>query len=163
MAGLFSIDARAFKFAAKPIIVKTLTESHREYLNRSGGLVRKYAQRSMRKGRISKRSGTRLRSKPNQPPRYFSGELRKLIFYRITPDNRAVYIEPRRFPTSKVADVLETGGRTTISDWVPGQGPQVRSVTIQPRPYMNPARDKIEPTLSRIWEDSFRKKRAGRF
>lgn len=163
-APFFRVDVRNFRFALKPVLIKTLTEAHREYLNRAGGFVKKYAERSMRRGSVSKRTGRRLRSKPGRPPRKYRGDLVTTMHYRIAPNNRSVAIRPKRYPGSKVADILEAGGRTTIYDYDPSVGAGIeRPVTLAPRPYMNPAKEKVEPTLAKIWEDSFRIKRRGRF
>lgn len=159
------VSTRNFRFAEKPIYIKTLTESHREFLNRSGGFVRKVAERSMRRGKISKRNGKKLHAPANVAPRYWGdAKLRRSIAFRITPDNRSVYIQPTRWPGSKVPDILETGGRSYYEEFDEASRRWVkRPVNVKPHPYMNPAREKLQPTMRKIWEDSFRLKRRGRF
>lgn len=154
-------ELRHWRFALKPVLLKTETESNREYLTRAGAFIRKVEQRSMRKGTNSRRNGLPLRSKPNRPPKYWGdAKIRRSIAFHITSDSRSVIVSPKRWPGSRVVDILETGGRTTIYD--PERRAEV-PVTIANREYAEPARKAWEPKSRSAWEDSFRLKRRGRF
>jgi hypothetical protein len=87
-------------------------------------------------------------SRPGEPPRSQTGLLKQFLFFGWDPSTRSVVVGPARLnkPTN-APRVLEYGGIVTIRG---------RSVTIFPRPYMEPAYQLEKKNLVEVWRDSVR-------
>jgi hypothetical protein len=114
----------------------------------------------------------RLRSEPGQPPRYYTGLIRKHVYFQADPVTMSVVTGPAALPGIKqtdTLDLLEHGGTRVeeVGEWVlfyvKGRKTvrlanfQTRSVRYEARPFMAPAQDKAVGFLvPQVWEDSLR-------
>ena len=109
------------------------------------------------KKRLLKPTQARKTSKPGESPVSRTGTLKNLIFYELDPV-RGVVIGPVQFKgQSKGAKALEYGGRTTVKD----KGKK-KPVTIEARPFMQPAFEKVKETLPDKWRRAREKFANGR-
>lgn len=99
--------------------------------------VRNKARKSLRKP-----NKKRNVSQPGEPPVSQTGTLKDTIFYELD-ETRGVVIGPVRFKGRyQGAKALEYGGKTTTKI-----GRKKRSAKIKARPFMRPAREKVDKTL----------------
>jgi hypothetical protein len=114
----------------------------RKVLSKFGAFVRKTARQSIRK-----RKGS---SKPGQPPFSHTGTLKKFLFFGYDSDRRSVVIGPVIVPgkSGKAPSTLEHGGRVSL--------PKGHSVSIKPRPFMQPAFEKELSHVNSLWADSIK-------
>ena len=129
--------------------VRTCTSrAQRRVLSRFGAFVRTRARTSIRKRKKPSASG--------QPPSSHTGLLKKFIFFAYEPARQNVVIGPVRL-SQKVGDApaaLEHGGQTKVVSATRRRKRQVRTVTIQARPFMGPAFEAERPKLPAMWANS---------
>lgn len=127
-------------------------------------------------GRFSKSADVqpipRLRSNPGEPPRYYTGLIRKHVYFDADPVTMSVVSGPAALPGVKqkdTLDLLEHGGTRVeeVGEWtlfyVKGRKTvrlanyETRTVRYEPRPFMAPAQEKAVGFLvPKVWEDSLR-------
>ncbi len=177
----FRLDQAKGMFFDRKAVTSRLSRAKRKVFNRTGGLTRKIARNSMKP--VSKRilkqiSNLRQEaailvhrrqspsvqarrrqiileiralqkqaaSKPGKPPKTIVGTIKKQLLYGYDPATESVVIGPILFaPTSGAPETLEFGGSVQI-------GP--RHVSIAKRPYMGPAREKVQPQVAGFFRDS---------
>lgn len=84
-------------------------------------------------------------SAPGEPPKSITGLLRNHIYFVYEPVEKSVIIGPARLNTpSPAPGVLEHGGTVNFRG---------RVVTIEPRPYMQPALVRELPKLPAMWKE----------
>lgn len=142
-------------------------------LSRSGGVIRKTARRSMRKARRKRKSEMNedelwvwniivrkareegrpdplrptVPSKPGEPPRWITRDLRDKLFYVYDPQSKSVVTGPVLLGVTEGQDVprtLEEGGTTE-------DGKRIAA-----RPYMGPAYKANESRIVQFWKDSIK-------
>lgn len=145
MARLMRVNFKTIKgqFFDRKVVQDQLDPIERRYLNRVGGLTRKIARRSMRSGGKKRR-----RSVAGEPPRYqMYPLLRKHLYYWYDRKSRSVTIAPAILRRGgAVPDTLEKGGIVPYG-WMRGRA-------LEPRPFMRPALERVEPQMSQIWAQS---------
>jgi len=142
-------------------ILRHMSQVTRMALGKSGGVIRKTAQRSMRyvtavpeqKKRVQqgkqKKVKPRIVSKPGEPPRAVRPHpwLRKHLLYAYDPASRSVVVGPSVFgPSSGAPATLEFGGT------VKAKGGKMARV--EKRPYMAPALAAEVPHMADRYQDS---------
>lgn len=143
-------------------IIKSVDRARRKNLSKSGAFIRRAARSSIRPGG---KSG--IVSKPGEPPRSHSGELKRKIFFAYEPLNDGVVVGPVGFGRSKAPSLLEYGGSVQVRDQLVRVGPRrlgrnekprfVRytgRMRYKPRPFMGPAFEKAKKDLDEIWGNS---------
>lgn len=139
-------------FFDRKAVIRSVEAGRLNGLSRFGGLVRKTAQRSMRKRKKS--------SAPGKPPSVHEGSVKRLLFYAYDSGTRSVVAGPVGFAPSKtklaiggtVPEVLEKGGAVGYREqrlsgglWVrwrkrySGHPERTRIVPQAARPFMAPA------------------------
>lgn len=180
---MIGMDTRSVKqwFLDSDAVLRRLRRDDRKRLGNTGALVRKIARNSMKKARqmtlgemtheqrqryrmlqaIAKRKGKdpplkpRMASKPGEPPRVRSGELKSQLFFAYDPSAMSVVVGPALLPgaippnsTQTAPELLEFGGIVTARG--------KRWGYVAPRPYMGPAFDAAIPYFVNQWKDSIR-------
>ncbi len=138
-------------FFDKSPVMKAFDRGARKVFNRFGGAVRLTARRSM-KAASKKRSV----SDPGSPPLTHTKVLKDKIKY--AADARGVVIGPelasvkgKPAGSKTIPQAIEEGGTIIV---LRGKKSRVdRKVQIRARPYMQPAFDKILPSLMKMWSD----------
>lgn len=130
-------------------VLNSVSRAERRVLSKFGAFVRRGARSSIRKRKRS--------SKPGQPPSSHTGLLKRNIFFVYEPTRSSVVIGPIRL-NQAIGDApaaLEHGGRTQVL--VGGRKRHtVRTVSIQPRPFMGPAFEREQPKLPQMWQEAVR-------
>lgn len=154
MIGL-TLRAAQRGFFDRPAVEKRVDRRTRQVHAKFGAFVRQRARSSIRSRKRTSAAG--------QPPSSHVGTLKKLIFFVSEPGpppnvligptltNQSVRAAMAKSGT--VPEVLEKGGQITLTERVKGQW-QKRTVTIEPRPYMQPAFEAELPKLPGMWRDS---------
>lgn len=157
---MIGFDMKAAKglFFDRSTITDPTIRAKRRVLSRFGAFVRRTAKGSIRKGK-----GT---SKPGRAPYSHDGSLRNGIVFVYDAAHASVIVGAVRlnkptlaagtFTGDPVPGTLEHGGQTGIVEIRGGQ-PHVRTVRIEPRPFMQPAFDKEIPKFAEMWKDSIRR------
>ncbi len=95
---------------------------------------------------------------PGRPPYAHEGSLRRLLFFAYDPRGDSVVVGPFGFSRSEAPNVLEFGGRTTVTRRRTRAGGrrvvEKRRVRIEARPYMGPALRKELPNIPKPWASS---------
>jgi hypothetical protein len=139
-------------FFDTPKVIKSLDKKTRKVFARFGGYARMVAKRSIRKA--GKRSKTSL---PGKPPKSHEGTLKKLIFFGFDWANRSVVIGPKKSKQGNVPEVLEHGGKITITGWaIKTKKKTTNTATIEPRPFMGPAMEKANKKLPSFWQNAIK-------
>jgi len=142
------IDVRVRQlFFDSPRVVAAVDRAKRKALSRGGAFVRTRARSSIRK-----RKGP---SAPGRPPHSHEGSLRRLIFFGYDRQTDSVVVGPLGFGKKTAPNVLEFGGRTTITRRRKGRRVR-RRVRIARRAYMGPALEKEKRNLPKAWANSVR-------
>jgi hypothetical protein len=167
-----TIDVAKSRFFDRPAVQNAYNKAERKVHAKIGANTMTTARRSIRpisksaqrkiKAKLDearKAKGTRraallqevrvmqakVHSQPGNPPKTATKKLPKSIFFA-ADDDGGVVIGPVLFPKSTGAQaVLEHGGQADIGG---------REVSMKQRPYMGPARDKVLPTLTKLWENA---------
>ncbi len=136
------------RFFDRPAVLKRADRAKVNVLRRQSGLIAKIAKRSIRRRKKS--------SKPGQPPSAHAKQTPNLktILYALEDGGQSAVVGPLGF--NQKADVphkLEFGGNVDIiSAGGRRTRKKLRTVTIQPRPFMAPAeataRDKYAPLFA---------------
>jgi len=170
-----NIEDAKRNFFDRDKVKRVIGEANAKYMERGGGKVRLTAQRSIQapkqlsadqltkeqksshaialhywkkaggssSGRRPKRP--RASSRPGEPPRSQTGLLKKWILNTFDERTETAVIGPAKLnSTSGAPATLEYGGTTEV------RGERKH---IQPRPYMQPALEKIAPQLPGLWRD----------
>ncbi|MFI4876629.1 MAG: hypothetical protein ACIALR_14865 [Blastopirellula sp. JB062] len=143
-------------------VIDRVKRANKGALGRQGALIRrtarwslkrvtpKQAERAARLAKIARRNGRKFRdptvSRPGKPPKIHTpGDLNpKKILYAFEPMTETVLVGPMRFNTKhNVPETLEKGGRVPIYSGRRKKRRLVRSVMIEPRPFMAPAEKKV--------------------
>jgi hypothetical protein len=134
-------------------VQKALDKGTRKALSRYGGVVRKTAQRSMRKapqrGDVDRRTGRAKKiepSPPGQPPRSRVGFIRKFLFYVWDDLSKSVVIGPIAFGKRRpgVPELHEEGGVKVVNK---------ERLVYPARPFMQPAHDAMQDKLPQFFKD----------
>ena len=144
----YRIDTvKGFFFDSARVVAAT-SRAERKVLSRFGAFVRRGSRSSIRKRKAA--------SAPGQPPSSHVGLLKKFIFFAYEPARQSVVIGPARLnqKTGNALSALEYGGRTQIVSRNRRRQRTVRTVHIQPRPFMGPAFEKEKPKLPAMWAGS---------
>lgn len=120
-----------------PKVAKAVEEYKVESLSHAAGLVRKTAQRSVRR-----RTGDNY-AEPGKPAKTAIGRLRKSIIYNVDRGADEAIIGPTSNVIGSIGALHEFGGKT-------------RSGRYPARPYMGPAFEKILPRLPESWRRKIR-------
>jgi hypothetical protein len=168
------IDESKSRFFDRLAVLKRLTAAERKVFNRVGATARTYARRSMRpaskqklkqiveKRRELRRVLQRMRhggkagaraaklqqeikalqkqvhSKPGDPPKTIIGTIKRQLFYGLDNDFKTVVVGPVLFaPKTGAPHDLEEGAKQ-----------------LQPRPFMGPAKEKIQPQIAGFFRDA---------
>jgi len=134
-SGVVSINASVTTEFRK--LQRKVEQYNIESLTHAAGLVRKTAQRSIRR-----RKGTNY-SKPGNPPKTGTGDLRKAIVYHVDRQSEEAVIGPTANVIDGLGALHEFGGRN-------------RRGRYEPRPFMGPAHDTILPRLPESWRRKIR-------
>lgn len=174
-------EAKGNFFDSKRVTNK-VDKATRDALSKIGGEIRISAKRSMEQSARAARIGekeldperrrkrklankirksqgkprlkpVRRSSRPGQAPvASRSSPLNRLTFFSLDENKTGVLIGPVGFSGSNAPLTLEEGGTARI-----GEGTErARTVTIDQRPYMVPARKEAEPNMPRKWRNSVR-------
>lgn len=159
-----TLDEAKGLFFDRASVIREMDERTKAFLSRFGNRVRADAKRSMRK---ANKDGDP--SPPGKPPRVRSGQLKKFIFYTYEKGPpQSVLIGPIYLERSEtnptIPELHEYGGTVvrTTRQWktVTENGRRVRRlvrtvkpVTYPPRPYMQPAFDRITKKIPEIWSE----------
>jgi len=167
-------DAKSMFFDESKI-TKGMAKAEKQYLSKAGGLIRKVAQRSIRKRKKP--------SQPGSPPHSHQGRLKKFLFYGLDEKNGKAFVgpvllgKPAEGSNKTVPEILEYGGDVTINEvvfWKTGEWvtddrkyrrrkwykvakKRKRRATIQPRPYMQPALKESQSKLPGLWRGKFKR------
>lgn len=171
----FGVSYRCNRFFFdRTVVKKGMDRATHRALSFAGGLTRKIARRSIRKRKKP--------SEPGKPPSSHTGDLREGITYHYDPVRKTVIVGPRKFnqrdivagkwTSGTIPQVLEEGGRIGIVEqqilaggkWfrvdkrfrANDKPKRVRTVAIEPRPFMAPALDTARPLIASKWKDSIR-------
>ena len=128
-------------------VLSLVNRAERRVLSKFGAFVRQGARSSIRRRKRS--------SRPGQPPSSHTGLLKRNIFFVYEPVRSSVVIGPIRL-NQAVGDApaaLEHGGRSQVVTGGRKGKRTIRSVTIQPRPFMGPAFEREHPKLPQMWKD----------
>jgi hypothetical protein len=180
LCGLPVIDMRVKQFFFdKAKVIRAVDKARRAVLSKAGAFIRQRAKTSIRKRKAI--------SAPGKPPSSHEGSLRRFLYFGYDPGADMVVVGPaktnqvffgrdRRPVTGTVPSALEYGGQITVFEvhkhgrWqradlrsrrrLAGLRSRYRKVTIQPRPYMQPALLAELPKLPALWRNSVRSKAA---
>lgn len=157
-----TVKAATTLFFDRKQVIKQIGRARAKYLNRAGAMVRLTARRSIRK--------TDKTSKPgNAPTSHGEHLLRNKILYALDkrygdPDDDAIVGPALIRHSSGAPATLEHGGETMIDTyrWETDASGQVirrvktgkKQITVDPRPFMGPALEKVRPQLSRLWANT---------
>ena len=174
-----TVNKAAFKqaFFENPKVTRKVQSANVRARARSGALVRKIAQRSIRK--------RKKKSKPGEAPSSHSESghrLRQNIFFAEDRKSGGVVIGPAGLKQNsnssaasfltrtRATETVEEGGRVGIREaylpsvrrWVRQSAKtrrarlrtRVRWVNVKARPYMGPALTKAGPQLAKFWKNS---------
>ena len=162
------VNAAKSNFFDRRAVIERLDKVAHRGLKKFGAHTRRAVRSSLRKARqktlaemtheerqrfrirqeIAKREGRPrpkkppASSKPGEPPRMHSGEIKQFLFFAYDADQRSVVVGPAALsrPTG-APEILEEGG------FVITRNGRAR---IEPRPYMKPQFDKLHPQLPRF-------------
>lgn len=170
----FKIDQAKSMFFDRKAVTRRLSKGKRKGFSRIGGLTRKIARNSIKPASkaigkqierkrqeialLHRRSPRRAQlqreirqlqkqasSQPGNPPKSVLGHLKRNIFYGLDQNSESVVIGPvLKSNSSGAQTTLEFGGQTKI-------GPN--RVNIEARPYMGPAKAKVEPQVAGFFRD----------
>ncbi len=121
-------------FDAKKLM-RQLKADETRFLFRAGRFAQQTASRSIRKVKRPSLAG--------QPPHSGTGQLRKSIRFAVDRADSSVVIGPTRESIGLIGSVHEFGGR-------------FRGRRYPKRPFMQPALEKTQPQLPRLWAQSIR-------
>lgn len=172
MIGL-SVNQAKGLFFDRARVVSAVSKAERRVLSKFGAFVRTRARSSIRTRKKA--------SQPGRPPSSHTGILKGYLFFAYEPSRRSVVIGPAKTNqvffrmdgtpvTGLVPEVLEYGGAIRILEvlkygrWqradlrskrrLAGLKTRLRTVTIAPRPYMNPALRAEAPKFPLFWRDA---------
>jgi hypothetical protein len=153
-------------------VIKSVKQAERRRLMYAGGMVRKISRNSIRP---AGKSG--ITSKPGEPPRTHTKDLKKILFGYDTAIS-AVVVGPVRFnrkgPGGKVVPgLLEHGGRVRVRDMLVARGGGLGrgtggrfvgldkdfervtgTLTYAPRPFMGPALEAAQSDIPELFKNS---------
>jgi hypothetical protein len=135
-------------------VVSATDKAARSVLSKIGAFIRREAKSSIKPG--GRKHKTSL---PGEPPRSQTGLLKRFIFFGYDTSTQSVVVGPAKLGGVKGKDAphtLEYGGKAAISHQLSAFSNK-KSVTIAPRPYMNPALNKNLPKLPAMWANSIKK------
>ena len=173
-------------FFDRPRVARILGKAEKKFLSKAGGTVRTTARRSVRKKGKARSAPGQARARdrwlheikeqppspPGTPPYTHTGFLREDITYALDPIDKSVVIGPSKSPWLNA--LHEFGGRVTMGIWrrkttgtrvLLKRGPKNKRAytyegstvaTYPPRPFMNPALDKIAPKLPEMYRHAVR-------
>lgn len=150
-------------------VMRRVGAARRKNLSKAGAFIRTAARGLIRKSRNS--------SKPGKPPRSHVGLLKDFIFFSYDPRTDSVVVGAAKLTTRRqlggpepVPGILEHGGSAFVRQvrrrgrWV-SAGEQtwrraeakrrrVQLISIEPRPYMGPAEQKVRDKTPEVWRNS---------
>ena len=170
------IEAAKSLFFDRLAVMEALTKAEQIGLSRAGAFTRRAAQTLMRsggkKGKISK---------PGEPPRTHGDRLlRKHLFFAFEPSKKSVVVGPAllngraKYNRGKtIPETLEFGGAIDVPVSIMRDGTAVPTHLVKPaarrflhrtirpgfveaRPYMRPAREKVEAKFAEMFRNTFR-------
>lgn len=160
----YTIDQAKQFFNPGPALSEA-ERKERRFLNRYGALVRRDARQSMRR-----RVRTSSVSPPGMPPRAHRGDLKKFLFFvvdrgqvtiapavfRLTQDNPAIqeFGGTKKFRRTKLISnrrFNERRGTVVYARIKAGQ-----TVKVEQRPYLRPAKERVDKQLNEIWDYAMR-------
>lgn len=98
-------------FFTDDVVVKAVDKGVRKALSKWGAFVRSDARNSMRKATKNVTA-----SRPGEPPRVHSGELKRFLYFVWDPKKKSCVVGPMRLKKKGLApNVLEYGGTVTLS------------------------------------------------
>lgn len=127
--------------------------SARKVLMQQGAYIRKTAQNSMKVSDYP--------SRPGRPPRRITGLLSDWIIFKWDASPASVVVGPQLLAGSlkknpTIPEILEGGG-SEVALVIPGKDYKIRQrrrVTIASRPYMEPALERSQAQLPKLWANS---------
>jgi hypothetical protein len=134
-------------FFDRPKVIRAVDRAKRRSLSKAGAFIRQRARTSIRKRKRS--------SRPGEPPSSHTGLLRRFILFGYDRRSDSVVVGPVGFRRSLAPNVLEFGGRATVTERR-GSRRKMRTVRIAARPYMRPALEKERSNLPKVWRNSVR-------
>ncbi len=170
-------------FFDREIVARRLDKAKRKVFSRTGGLTRKIARNSMKrvsKSKVKRIAKLRaelaqlkrrkqspyvqgrqkvldsqiwalersLHSPPGKPPKVIQGNLKQHLYYSLDSQTDSVVIGPAKLSGGNGApEIQEFGGFVTTR----AGG---RRAKVLPRPYMGPARDKVQPQIAGFFRDT---------
>lgn len=145
----FKLSPRSFFNSAE--VIKRVDPATRKVLSKVGAFIRRSAQFSIVKRKLS--------SVPGTPPSSHTGLLKRLIKFWYNSDNDSVIIGPEKAKHrgDVILSALEVGGLSTNRPRLnrrTGKRRRGRDVVIQARPFMGPALVENLPKLPAMWRDS---------
>lgn len=104
-------------------------------------------------------------SKPGEPPRTRFGYIKKFLYFAFDPQTKSVVVGPALLNKTTMAQAtLEEGGTTVVKAlrFVTRDGQvttetTTRTITIDPRPYMQPAYSRNEEKVAEMFRNSVNK------
>lgn len=160
-------------FFDKKAVAGSVDKASSRVLPKFGAFVRRAARSLIRKAKRV--------SEPGQPPKGKTGVLRDFLFFAYDGSEDRVFIGPAKTNqvffqgdgkpvTGTVPSILEAGGRISILEvfkWGKwrradlrsrrhnaGLPTRLRTIQIEPRPFMGPALAKEQPKLPALWANS---------
>ena len=173
---MFVPKFNAFKrmFFDRTIVLDAVEAARRKTLSRGAAFIWKRAKSSIRSRKKS--------SLPGRPPHSHTGILKRFLFFGYDDRTQTAVIGPakvnqvsftatRRVARSGPPEILEEGGSYQVLEvqypsgkWyradlrsrrrIAEMPQRWRTVTIEARPYMGPAKKAEEPKLAALWADS---------
>lgn len=116
-------------------LFQAVERANRRFLFKAGAAVRTVAMKSIRRSKRPSRAG--------QPPRTRKGRICRAIVFAVDLDRQSVVIGPMASRVGQSAKAHEYGGK-------------YKKQTFPARPFMGPARKRVEPHTANIWADAFK-------
>ena len=139
-------------FFDRPHVMRRVDQKTGRVLARTGAFGRQVMRRQMRPAGKKRKS-----SRPGEPPRTIVGTIKKLLFFGMAPNKKAVVIGPKKqsppsghhlFGKESIPQLLDEGGREKLLL------PDGKRTTADylPRPFTDPVR----PTITEKFRDLLR-------
>jgi hypothetical protein len=142
-----TIEALKANFFDPDKVIKAVDKAMYRKLSRFGAFVRTRSRSSIRKRKAV--------SEPGTPPTNRTGLLKKFIYFAYDEQTKTVIIGPAAFREgASVPELLEYGGRGTVSKYIRRRGQDLVQGIWKPRPYMRPAYDEELPAFLATLKDS---------
>lgn len=132
-------------------VMSAVDRAARRVLSKFGAFVRTAARSSIR--------ARKAPSAPGQPPSSHTGKLKRGIFFAYEPEKKNVVIGPARFASGPgdAPAALEHGGTSTLVRSARRRGARRKTQQVRARPFMVPARDKVQRAHPQLWKDAVRR------